>query len=464
MVNYGGDEVAALVLDIGTSSIRVGYAGDDTPKAIIPTTYGYTETDEPSSEPANANADGDVAMAEGEEGGAAGTQSAKKKVKLHIGSNGPSLWRAGMKVNNPVQNGIIQDFEPIPSLISYALEQALRCNPSEHPILVTEPAWNTPANRERMAEILFEEFNVPAFYISNTGVLNAFAAGKGSALVVDIGHSAASVTPVVDGFVMRRGTGSLTYPCISLVDTFSGLAHSALPQLVHAHARHMLTTPSSRRPAIQLYPHQLIAHKQPVDAGVAPKFELRKDRLEGTTDSWKQWYEAKEVDEWIQSVAGILDQGWNEHAANTRGMRHYEFPTGYNNYFSGIERHSVGEQFFTHSPQLIASNPNLPKPIPNLISSSLNACDMEIRQVLLGNIVLTGGGSLFAGFADRLQAELSRIHSHVKIHAPGNPAERRFGGWLGGSILASLGTFHQLWISKEEWQEHGRPIVGQRCK
>lgn len=50
----------------------------------------------------------------------------------------------------------------------------MHCNPSEHPILVTEPAWNTPFNRERMAEIMFEEFNVPAFYIANTGVLNAY--------------------------------------------------------------------------------------------------------------------------------------------------------------------------------------------------------------------------------------------------------------------------------------------------
>ena len=40
----------------------------------------------------------------------------------------------------------------------------------------------------------------------------------------------------------------------------------------------------------------------------------------------------------------------------------------------------------------------------------------------------------------------------MKINAPGNPIERRYGAWLGGSILASLGTFHQLWISKEEWQ------------
>lgn len=67
----------------------------------------------------------------------------------------------------------VGDFAPIPSLISHALRDVMRCNPEEHPVLVTEPAWNTATNRERMAEIMFEEFNVPAFYIANTGVLNA---------------------------------------------------------------------------------------------------------------------------------------------------------------------------------------------------------------------------------------------------------------------------------------------------
>ena len=75
-----------------------------------------------------------------------------------------------------------------------------------------------------------------------------------------------------------------------------------------------------------------------------------------------------------------------------------------------------------------------------------------MRQVLMGNVVLAGGGSLFAGLGERLNNELVRNFPHVKIHAPGNPAERRYGSWLGGSILASLGTFHQLWISREEWQ------------
>lgn len=69
---------------------------------------------------------------------------------------------------------LVQDFNPIKPLVEHAINNIMRCNATEHPVLVTEPTWNTPANRERMAEIMFEEFDVPAFYIANTGVLNAY--------------------------------------------------------------------------------------------------------------------------------------------------------------------------------------------------------------------------------------------------------------------------------------------------
>jgi len=433
-VQYGGDEVSALVVDIGTSTLRAGYAGDDTPKAIIPTSYGFVPV----------TRDGDVSMTE------AGTETEpappKEESKLYVGQHGPSVWREDMQIGNPMSEGLITDFKPIPYLIRHALKDVLRCKSEDHPILVTEPAWNTPANRERMAEIMFEEFQVPAFYIANTGVLNAFAAGKGSALVIDIGHSTASVTPVVDGFVLRKG-----------------LVHSALPQLVHAHAKHTLITASHNHPPIQLFSHQLIANKLPVEAGIVPRFTVREDRFAKTTPSLASYYENREVEEWVQSVAGVLDQGWNDQAATQRPLRHYEFPTGFNTYF-GPERFQVGELFFAHSRDLASSNPHLPRTIPALISQALGACDPDMRQVLMGNVVLAGGGSLFTGLVERLNIELVRNFPHVKIHAPGNPAERRYGGWLGGSILASLGTFHQLWISREEWQEHGKPIVAQRCK
>lgn len=117
---------------------------------------------------------------------------------------------------------------------------------------------------------------------------------------------------------------------MGLTCIITGMVHSALPQLVQAHAQHLLTS-SPGRPGIQLLPHQLVANKQvikfsflsvaslpitpnlqAVDTGAPPRFTLRQDRVAGTSESWRRWYEAREVEEWTQSVAGVLDQGWNE--------------------------------------------------------------------------------------------------------------------------------------------------------
>ena len=53
------------------------------------------------------------------------------------------------------------------------------------------------------------------------------------------------------------------------------------------------------------------------------------------------------------------------------------------------------------------------KTLPYLIGESMRACDTELRQVLMANIVLTGGGSLFSGLAERLHAEMQRQYPHV---------------------------------------------------
>lgn len=50
----------------------------------------------------------------------------------------------------------------------------LRVNPSEHPLLCTEPAWNTVENREKMMELAFEKFEFPAFYLAKDAVMTAY--------------------------------------------------------------------------------------------------------------------------------------------------------------------------------------------------------------------------------------------------------------------------------------------------
>lgn len=68
---------------------------------------------------------------------------------------------------------------------------------------------------------------------------------------------------------------------------------------------------------------------------------------------------------------------------------------------------------------------------------------------------------------DRVNFELQTMFPgpRVRLQAPGNVVERKYAGWIGGSILASLGAFHQMWISKKEYDEFGgEQILARRCK
>src|SRR5712691_12688234 len=91
--------------------------------------------------------------------------------------------------------------------------------------------------------------------------------------------------------------------------------------------------------------------------------------------------------------------------------------------------------------------------------NSIMKCDIDIRRDLYGNVVLSGGTTMFPGIADRMQKELTSLSPasmKVKIVAP---PERKYSVWIGGSILASLSTFQNLWCSKQEYDESGPGIV-----
>jgi actin-related protein len=79
--------------------------------------------------------------------------------------------------------------------------------------------------------------------------------------------------------------------------------------------------------------------------------------------------------------------------------------------------------------------------------------------------VLTGGGSLLSGLSKRLHWEtLTLVPAAFKPRIlTAAPREREFSAWIGGSILASLGTFQQMWISKAEYDEEGPAVVERKC-
>ncbi|XP_071470126.1 actin, cytoplasmic 2 [Marmota flaviventris] len=95
--------------------------------------------------------------------------------------------------------------------------------------------------------------------------------------------------------------------------------------------------------------------------------------------------------------------------------------------------------------------------------NSIMKCDVDIRKDLYANTVLSGGTTMYPGIADRMQKEITALAPStmkIKIIAP---PERKYSVWIGGSILASLSTFQQMWISKQEYDESGPSIVHRKC-
>uniref|UniRef100_A0AAQ4NZN7 Uncharacterized protein n=1 Tax=Gasterosteus aculeatus aculeatus TaxID=481459 RepID=A0AAQ4NZN7_GASAC len=95
--------------------------------------------------------------------------------------------------------------------------------------------------------------------------------------------------------------------------------------------------------------------------------------------------------------------------------------------------------------------------------NSIMKCDVDIRKDLYANTVLSGGTTMYPGIADRMQKEITALAPptmKIKIIAP---PERKYSVWIGGSILASLSTFQQMWISKQEYDESGPSIVHRKC-
>lgn len=463
---YGGDEINAVVLDPGASVFRGGWAGEDAPRAMFPTHYGWLPMSEEERATYTApdmkqeSSQGDVTMSEAPPTPPRGVSfDAARGRKRFVGDVGVSYWRRGLEIDTPLdEHGIVQDFDAMQALSHHALD-LLSSEPTENPLLFTEPATNPRSARARTVELAFEGLQVPAFYLANRSVLSAFASGRPTALVVDIGASQVSAIPVVDGFVLRKG-----------IHTQPNGGDAVSRALLWGLTNEMGDKNQSGWLADSIVPQYLVKSKQPCEPGMPAQATLRDDRLHGTAPSFRMYHTMGVLNDLKEAVCQVLEAPWDEAQAAARPTKMYEFPDGSNDAY-GTLRFKAPEAILT--PSLYADKsqvlPTRDAPymgLTDLVLQATKEVDVDARASMFGNIVCVGGGTLLPGFLDRLSYELSVAapSQRIRIHSPGNYTERRHSTWLGGSILASLGTFHQLWISKQEYEEHGQAIVHVRCR
>ena len=128
----------------------------------------------------------------------------------------------------------------------------------------------------------------------------------------------------------------------------------------------------------------------------------------------------------------------------------------------GSERYRVPELLF---------NPGIGRyaaasPLPKLICDTALECPLDMRKELFESVILTGGGSTIRGLELRLYNGIAELAPPVfKILKPlvATREERRMGAWLGDSILGSLDSCHDMWVSVAEYRESGPAAIDKKC-
>eukprot|EP01120_Amphizonella_sp_Union-15-10_P014877 TRINITY_DN7405_c0_g1_i1.p1 TRINITY_DN7405_c0_g1~~TRINITY_DN7405_c0_g1_i1.p1 ORF type:complete len:335 (-),score=47.22 TRINITY_DN7405_c0_g1_i1:24-1028(-) len=327
----------------------------------------------------------------------------------------------------------------------HTFRYCLRIDPKEHPILLSEPSFNTGFCRERTTEIMFEKYEAPALFISKNAVLTSFACGRATSLVLDSGGGMTCAVPVHDGFALTKGIVK------------SSLAGNRLTDIYYR---------ILQEEQIRIQPSFTITKKE-IKPG---QFQISVKEFPGTTSSFYEFSVKKVINDLKETACRVSENPYDEENLGNVATIPYELPDG-SSIEVGRDRFKIPELMF--NPKLIQDkhlseyHGLYRKGVHEMVYESIFACDGDLKRELFNNVIVTGGNSLFKGFPERLQKELvtlapSQMAKFKPIVPPSSP-ERRFSVWIGGSILASLGSFHQMWISKQEYEEQGRTVVERKC-
>ena len=452
---FCGDDVPAAVVDLGSSTCRFGTVGQDSPRHVFRSDVGIVEQ-APSSSSSSSSSGGRRILC---------GDSVLRCVSDNVETvSSPFSFTA--------QGGTVVNWEIVEALLDHGFNTCMRVDPKSNALLLAESHFTSLESKQKLIELCFEKFGAPAAYLSPNAVLSSFSAGRPTSLVVDLGASHTRVSPLVDGYVLRQAE----------VATRRG--GDWLDDIVSAELER--------------------GHKQ----SMRPWFETDGKSYPTPRDSFRQMHVrdvARDVKKWMSFVpyVPVARESRQAFIYETIKLPPYELPDGTAlHHFDALC--TAPERLFLHDYASVSPSgewtsagahptrgskvldfrknvnhkmalymPAHAQPmeldaeqatLPELVMASIMKSDVDARKDILSNVLLVGGGANIDGVSNRLtDAVTAVIPTSMKLKInPQLPSERHHAAWIGGSILGICGSFQQLWISKQEYEEYGINIVQSR--
>ena len=179
------DEIQTLVIDNSSGMCKAGFSGEDAPRCVFPSIIGRPKY------PMN------IVGGDGKDVFVGDEACAKQGV---------------LKLAYPIEHGVVTNWDDMEKIWHHTLYNELRTDPTEHPVLLTEAPLNPKANKEKMASIMFDTFNVPSMYVGIQAVLSLYSSGRTTGIVLDMGDGVSHTVPIYEGYSLPHAIAASTSP------------------------------------------------------------------------------------------------------------------------------------------------------------------------------------------------------------------------------------------------------------